>query len=216
MAFYTQKLTKKATLSVVRPSNRPVPQLAPAAVYILADNLDAALAAGEDLVNSVIVWNAATGATDDDIAAAREAQRIDTSTVRSLEMILVARVLKSRERAEELGRRDVRFRDLAKLYTAGTALLIEATAEFGDATVHDFDTGDAPIAYWRRRGLICNESAAPLEDTTLTLNDSFLIAGRISLGVLLDLIAMFLDTLEIHYELFQSEPGETDEEIDGF
>ena len=216
MAFQLQKMAKQNKLALVRPApTEPPPQLAPASVYLLADNLDAALAAGEDLLASSIVWNGATGASGDDIAAAREAERTAIAQVRSTEMILVARVLKSRERTEELGRRDIRFRELAKLYNAGTAQLIEATSEFGDATVHDFETGDAPIAYLRTRGLIASDIAGPLEGTTLAVDDRFLIARRIQLGVLLDLVAMFLDTLEIHYDLFPDQPEVDEDEIDG-
>jgi hypothetical protein len=215
MAFQIQKLTKRPRLAVVRARDgAAAPVLAPASVYLLADNLDAALAAGEDLQNSVLVWNAASGAGDYEITAARETQRDSIRQIRSLEMILVARVLKSRERAEELGRRDVRFKAITKLYNAGTALLIEATTEFGDATVHDFETGDAPVAYLRTRGLIATDAAAPPDDATLTIGDGFLIARRVGLGVLLDLVAMFLDTLETHYDLFQTEP-EDEAEIDG-
>lgn len=216
MAFQIQKLPKKPKLTVVRPgAGASAPVLAPASVYLLADNLDAALAAGEDLLTSSLIWNASTAGSGEDIAAAREIQREATSQIRSLEMILVARVLKSRERAEEVGRRDIRFKDFAKLYNAGTAQLIEAPNEFGDATIHDFQTGDAPISYLRTRGLIASDIAAPLDGTTLSIDDNFLIARRIQLGALLDLVAMFLDQLDIHFDLFQSEPAETDADIDG-
>ena len=67
----------------------------------------------------------------------------------------------------------------------------------------------------RTRGLIASDIAAPLDGTTLSIDDNFLIARRIQLGALLDLVAMFLDQLEIHFDLFQSEPAETDAEIDG-
>ena len=223
MAFYHHKLTKRPKLSLVGPgyarrgaaaAAANAPPLAPASVYLLADNLDAALAAGEDLLGSSVVWNAPTGSSGEDIAAARAIQREATNQIRSLEMILAARVLKSRERAEELGKRDVRFKEIAKLYNAGTALLIEATAEFGDATVHDFETGDAPIAYLRTRGLIAADAAAPLEGATLTIDDAFLIARRIRLGVLLDLVAKFLDTLETHFDLFVTEPELDDADFD--
>ncbi|MEQ1577507.1 MAG: hypothetical protein ABL894_07630 [Hyphomicrobium sp.] len=216
MAFQIQRFSKKAKLRLVQPDDGAAgPVLAPASVYLLADNLDAALAAGEDLLSSSIVWNAASAADEDGIAAARETQAEALAQIRSLEMILVARVLKSRERAEELGHRDERFEDLANLYTSGTATLIEATSEFADATVHDFETGDAPIAYLRTRELIASDTAAPLEGATLYVDESFLIARRIELGALLDLVAMFLDTLEIYYDLFVSGPEVDDAEIDG-
>jgi hypothetical protein len=216
MAFQIQKWTKRPRLALVRPrEGAAAPVLAPASVYLLADNLDAALAAGEDLQTSYVIWNAASDGEGGDIVSARETQRAGLSQIRSLEMILVARVLKSRERTEELGKRDIRFRQIAQLYNAGTALLIEAAGEFGDPTVHNFETGNAPIAYLRTRGLIAADASAPYEGALLHIDDSFLIARRIRLGALLDLVAMFLDTLETHYDLFMHEPDVDEAEIDG-
>ena len=216
MAFQFEKLARWPMFALARRRDAaPSLPSAPAAVYLLADNLDAALAAGEDLLTSSIVWNAAQGSSGDDIAAAWEAQRQATDQIRSLEMILVARILKSRERAEELGKRESRFTSFTTLYNSSTALLIEATSEFADATAHDFQTGDAPIAYLRTRGLIAPDAAAPLEGETLSIDDTFLIARRVQLGVLLDLVAMFLDTLETYYDLFVGEPEDNDAEIDG-
>lgn len=179
------------------------PSLAPAYVYLLADNLDAALAAGEDLTTSSFYWLAANrpaprGEGSEDRLEARAA----VDHIRTLEITLVARVLKSRERAEDLARRDDRFKSMAKLYISGTAVLVEAVAEFGDTTLADFETGDGLVSYLRTRGLIAAEAPAPAEGTRIAITDGFRIAQRIPLGSLMDLVAMFLDTLETHYELY--------------
>ena len=191
---------------------------APASAYLLADNLDAALAAGEDLLACVLTWNAGSGRWSDEIARRRREQRQAVEEIRSIEMILVARMLKSRERAEYLAKKDERFTPIARLYSASTALLIEAVNEFGDATVHDFETGDAMTAYLRTRGLIAPDAPAPGEGETLAVTEEFLIAQRIRLGTLLDLAAAFLDTLELRYDLYDEDrqpvleiqPGEAD------
>lgn len=180
----------------------PDEPLPPAFVYLLADNLDAALAAGEDLQKESFVWNRAALGTPREIADALGEQRASVETIRSLEMILVARVLKSRERAEELARRDTRFAPVAKLYNAGTALLIEGTAEYADATLSDFENGQAMTAYLRSRGLIAAEKPAPHDGERILIGDEFRIARRIKLGELMNLVAMFLDVLETHYDLF--------------
>jgi hypothetical protein len=177
----------------------------PPTVYLLADNLDAALAAGEDLLTSSVEWNAGTAKSGDDIARARADQRALLQIIRTLEQVLLARVLKSRERAEDLGRRDPRFGAVARLYTGGTALLIEAVSEFGDTSSHDFETGDGMIAYVRSRGWIAGDQAAPANGEKLAVTEDFLIARRIRLGTLLDLVAMFLDALETHYDLFSED-----------
>lgn len=179
------------------------PSVAPAYVYLLADNLDAALAAGEDLATSSFYWlNTATAASAEDIAGDRLGARAAVEAIRTVEMTLAARVLKSRERAEDLAKRDRRFAPMAKLYVAGTAPLIEAIAEFGDTTHHDFETGDGLVSYLRSRGLIAEDAPAPAQGSRIEIGDGFLIAHRIRLGTLMDLVAMFLDTLETHFELY--------------
>lgn len=183
----------------------PATKAPPAAVYLLADNLDAALAAGEDLLKSCISWHAGNSREAEEVAARRIEERRATETIRTLEMIAVARVLKSRERAAELAREDANLKPIAKLYEGGTAVLVDAIQELGDPAAHDFDAGDGVTSYLRTRGLIDAEMAAPEEAAELKVTEDFLIGGRIALGALMDLIAMFLDTLEIHYDLYEDE-----------
>ncbi len=187
----------------------------PPNVYLLADNLDAALAAGEDMLTATLVWNGGSGDTGAAIASARRAERIGLAGVRTLEQVLVARILKSRERAEELGKRDPRFGVYARLYTSGTVQLIEAVSEFGDPSPAEFETGDGALAYLRSRGLVDDELSAPLDGTPLPITDDFLIARRVRVGMLMDLVAMFLDQLETHYDLFDDEALPEDRPLPG-
>lgn len=192
----------------------------PPNVYLLADNLDAALAAGEDILKASLVWESGAGLDGEAIQRARAAQRSVVQNVRNLEQILVARVLKSRERSEEIAKRDSRFSTVARLYNAGTAVLIEAASDFGDPTRVDFENGGEAVSFLRTRGFIADDSPGPAEGQTLKFRDDFLVAGRIRLGTLLDLVAMYLDTLETHFDLFSDSviepdlfPGETDPDV---
>jgi hypothetical protein len=182
---------------------RPATKAPPAAVYLLADNLDAALAAGEDLLKSCITWHAGNSRSAEEVAARRIEERSSAESIRTLEMIAVARLLKSRERAAELAKLDQHIKPVAKLYNAGTVLLVDAIQELGDPAAHDFDAGDGITSYLRTRGLIGQDVAAPAEAEQLAVTEEFLIGGRIALGTLMDLVAMFLDTLEIHYDLYE-------------
>ncbi len=197
----------------------PMPYIPPN-VYLLADNLDAALAAGEDIMKATLLWE--TGANRDGAAIAqnRAAQRAVLQNVRTLEQILVARVLKSRERSEEIAKRDPRFATVARLYNAGTAILIEAVSDFGDPASIEFENGGGAVAFLRTRGLLTDEAAGPADGQTFKFHDDVLIAGRMKLGTLLDLVAMYLDTLETHFDLFSDAavepdlmPGEVDPDL---
>ena len=173
-----------------------------AAIYLLADHLDAVLAACEDIVTAHLTWNSGRRATDTELNADSIEIRDAIEHIRKLENLVIMRVLKSRERADEVARVDKRFRQLAKLYTAGTAVLIDAVAECGDSAKIDFATADTVTAYMRSRGLVDPEAPAPAIGENLEVGEDFLIAKRIAAGPLMDLAATLLDTLELHYDLF--------------
>ena len=107
---------------------------------------------------------------------------------------------------------------------AALALAVRVDAQFrqrgrnfGNIATADFESGGGAVPFLRARGLLADDSPGPTEGETFKFRDNFLVAGRIRLGTLLDLIAMYLDTLEIHYDLFDEVhvepdllPGETD------
>ena len=174
---------------------------APLSVYMLADHLDGALAAGEDLMARGGDWRALTE-TPADPSNFILRQRAVAEEVRSFELMLVARILKARAHASSLAECDDRFRAIAKLFVSGTAILLDAVEESGDARATDFDTADDIVAYVRSRGLIAPDAPAIRVAADLTIDDNFLVAKRIALGPLLDMAAAFLDALDVQYELF--------------
>lgn len=168
---------------------------------MLADHLDAALAAGEDLMARGGDWRALTE-TPADPSDFILRQRAVAEEVRSFELMLVARILKARSHASSLAECDDRFRAIAKLFVSGTAILLDAVEESGDARASDFDTADDIVAYVRSRGLIAPDAPAMRVASDLTIDDNFLVAKRIALGPLLDMAAAFLDALDVQYDLF--------------
>ncbi|MFA5956064.1 hypothetical protein [Hyphomicrobium sp.] len=179
---------------------------APLSVYMLADHLDAALAAGEDIVARGIYWRELADKADDPAEFATRQRKV-ADEIRGLELMLVARILKARNHALALAEYDDRFRVVGKLFASGTAILLDAVEESGDARSTDFDTGDEIIAYVRGRGLIAPDAAAIRMASDLTIDDSFMVAKRMALGPLLDMAAAFLDALDVQYDLFvEGEP----------
>lgn len=178
---------------------------APLSVYMLADHLDAALAAGEDLVARGHDWRVLAEGSQADTAFAF-AQRELAEDVRGYELMLAARILKAREHAHALAHADDRFAMIAGLFVAGTAILLDSVKEASDARDEDFETGDAIVAYIRSRGLIAPEASNVLLAAQLTIDDQFLVAKRLALGPLLDMAAAFLDALDTHYDLFEEAP----------
>lgn len=174
---------------------------APLSVYLLADHLDGALAAGEDLVARGHDWRALAENPGEPAEFASRQRKI-AEDVRSLELMLIARVLKARTHARSLAEIDDRFRAVGTLFASGTNVLLDAVTECGDARGEDFDTGDDIISYIRSRGLIAPDAPAVRAAVDLTIDDNFLVGKRIALGPLLDMASAFLDALDSQYELF--------------
>lgn len=175
---------------------------APASVYLLAEHLDAALAAGEDLTSVLYIWPGAAPREAEEIAELRAGQRAAIERIRTFELALISRVLKGREWAAEVAEAEERFAMMAQLYLAGTVVLLDAVAECADISAADFDAGDGLLAYVRSRGMIAADAPAISDTAPLVAGEDFLVARRIPLGALMDLIATFLDTLEAEYDLF--------------
>jgi hypothetical protein len=180
------------------PLERPVP----AAVYLIADNLDAVLAAGEDLMQISHDFDAARQASAVVPALAEGGERGFVQAVRALEMSICARVLQIRDRSRELAKEDLRFKPMASLFSGGTAPLWDAVADLGDSTNADFQTGDDIVTYLRSRGMVAPDAGSISRYGSLAPSETFLIAERIELGSLMDLCATYLDRLEDFYDLF--------------
>jgi hypothetical protein len=175
-------------------TQNPAPPV-PAAVYLIADNLDAVLAAGEDLLKLQLDCGVASSEVPSGV-------RTFTEQARTFEMIVAARTLQARARAQELRISDHRYRALSDLFIAGTAALQDAVADLGNSTSSDFHSGSDPISYLRARTVIPADAAGLSHFGLVTLTEAFRVAERIELGPLMDLCATFLDRLEDHYELY--------------
>lgn len=182
--------------------------MAPAVVYLLADHLDAVLARGEDLLGAS--WRPdRTARCSASIAEHQQLQRTAVGEIRMLELVLISRALKARERSRELSSRDQRFAPLARVFAAATASLEDAAREAGDPTGEHFDTGNGIIGYMRGRGMVAADVAALDDCGSIVVTPRFLVARRIELDTLLDMAASFLDALEIHYDLYPDAVADT-------
>jgi hypothetical protein len=180
----------------------------PAAVYLLGDHLDAALAAGEDLMSTLLTIrpppvSGGVVELDDRHAALAEFM----ARLRALEAGLVARVVQARRRAGELPR-EADLKPLVSLFQSGTVVLLDAVQDFGDRSGTAFDSGADGLRFLRDRGLIAADAPGLPLSGTIAADEEYLVAGRIRLGSLMDLVAAFLDALDMRFGLYDEEPAE--------
>ncbi len=177
----------------------------PPVILLLADHLDAALAFAEDLRN---FGDDSLGVAPEGSAAAVRARatamRSFVERLRRAEALLIGRVMAARQRVAEMQPADAGLTALARLFLAGTASLADAVEELRDASALDFETGDNCVAFLRQRGLPEIVEVAADRPITLRASEDFLVARRIHLGTLMDLLAAFLDALDAKYDLYPS------------
>lgn len=182
-------------------------------IYLLTDHLDAALAMGEDLLTEKISLG-----TQMRSASLRSWMRENRdlanflTSVRTLEYALTARLLQARKRAEDLRRLEKGLKPVIALFVAGTAPLADAAAELGDTDARDFDGADAMLTFLRNRGLLAPDAAGLQGLQQLTIGEDYLVAGRIQLGTLMNLVATFLDKLDLLFDLY-AEPADASSAI---
>jgi hypothetical protein len=175
-----------------------------ASVYLVADHLDAMLAAGEDIL-ALKMRLAVTGREQHAaIVLAAGEQRRFVERLRVLELTLLNRALQARTQASALVKADGRFATSVLLFFGGTAALVDAVDDLTQAPAGSFHAGDDPMSYLRSRNIVSSEAASFGAHGSLSPTEDVLIAGRITLRDLLDLAATFLDALELHYELFEA------------
>lgn len=183
-----------------------------AGVYLFADHLDSVLAAGEDLLALDLATQPSGAETGNDehltrLAALREL----VERMRTLEMVIAARVLQARVHAQAMARRGPpELNRILELFVAGTATLEDAVGELGDSTRADFQTGEQPLAYLRSRAVVAADTAGSGQPERVRTDEGFLVAARIHLGTLLDLTATLLDALDVLYNLYPDAEDEAD------
>jgi hypothetical protein len=168
-------------------------------IYLLADHLDAALAAGEDLLAIRLSPTADLGGEDEDAAAALSRF---VARLRRLEGSILARVLQVRRRLADLPRNDVDIRPAARLFVASTDLLVDLVETFGERPETRFNRGDDPLPFLRERGLVAPEAAGLPPYQAVEVAESYRIGAVVELGPLMDMIAGLLDLLDRRYDLY--------------
>ncbi len=178
---------------------------------LLADHLDAVLAAGEDLLALSVDIEGTR--RSDGAAAPWEKFEPFVERLKVYELTIVSRTLAARRRIGEtvrgVKRADPMIGTMFESFLGGTAALEDAVAELADRVGADFDSGLDPLAYMRTRGIIPADAGTVLAGTrVLAAGEGFLVARRIQVGGLLDMVSAFLDVLDNAYGLFDEDTAD--------
>ncbi len=180
----------------------------PEGVHLLADHLDAALAAGEDLM--AVRLQPAADAREDEAPEDLLARFV--GQVRQDEAALLLRLLQARRRAEAVTSADAALRSVLRLVIANTNALLELAQQYGDRDVAR-GSGEDAQQFLRRRGLIAEDAPAVGAFETVTISDGFRVCGVIPLGGLLDMAAAALDLLDRQYDLYKTTDDDDDADV---
>lgn len=173
-------------------------------VALLVDHLDKALSVGERLGELTFTPRAITADMGaDQILAEQERLREFLDGLRALELTLATRVDKARSWGRQMRQRDGNLKLMASLFLTGTQALQDAMREMADPRLQDFNGGDQALYFLKTRALVAEHVNALDEVQSLGVGEAYMIGGRVQLGALLDLCATFIDTLDLHYKLFE-------------
>ena len=179
-----------------------VPPPADANVYLLSDHLDAALAMAEDLLTESVQLYPATPGTGGAALSRQQAElAASVAGIYKLELGLTARLLQARKRIADLRKTETRFKPYFSLFVGGTAALADAADHMNAAA----DILAQPLTFLKSRGLIAADAVRLPEGVTLAVTEDYLIAGTIPLGLLMDMLASFLDGLDLVFDLYPRE-----------
>ncbi len=171
-------------------------------IYLLADHLDAALAAGEDLLAAALAAPADIDREAPDTSSGAIAAF--ANDLKRLEASIAARVLQARRRAAELPRLDPVVRGIINLFMTSTESALDLVDHF--AKLRDggsIDPSDLmPYAVLRSRGLLAPDAAELPRYQTVTISESYQIGGLLPLGSLMDVVSTTLDALDLHFDLY--------------
>ncbi len=170
----------------------------PPGVYALADHLDGALAAGEDLL---AVRLAATADLAPGVAPAAALADV-VRALRRQEAAVLLHLLQARRRAAEVEGGDAALRTVLRLVAGQTSALLDLVATFDP----DRETMLIALAdvqqFLRERGVIAPDVAGLGAFQALEIGSTYRIGGVVEVGGLLDMAASALDLLDQQYELY--------------
>lgn len=172
----------------------------PPGVALMADHLDASLAAGEDLLASSLAARADLDEVDPQ--GAPEALDAFVHRLLKLEASLVLRLLQARRLSAEIARADPAMKSVAALFRAQTDALHDLIADPVRSAEGALTRAGDSHAYIRSRGLIAPEAAAPSPFETLSVDESFRVGGVAPLSQILDFVSTTLDLLDARFGLY--------------
>lgn len=178
----------------------------PVGVALLADHLDGALAAGEDLLAVTLAPQA--DAAGGDAADVRLGKFV--TELRRHEAALLLRLLQARRRAAAIVTQDQALRSVLKLIGASTDALLDLVGHYGDKAVAAAAHGDDLQHYLRQRGLIADDAPAVGAFDAVRVSDAFRVGGMVPLGGLLDMTSAALDLLDRQFNLYSDLDDETE------
>ena len=180
-------------------------------VCLLADHLDAALAAGEDLV--ALSAGAVRAQRSDGALPLSDGLRPLVAAAQALERTLIGRALQARSRCRALKGLEQPIGPALDAFAAATSVLADAAAEMADRDFADFDSGGDPYAYLRSRAIIKADAGIAPGAGHIVVTEDFLVGRQIPLGPLMDMTASALDLLDNAYCLFDDAPEDSRREV---
>ena len=162
---------------------------------------------GEDLMRqSVEIAPLTAGDAHASIEQRHRALAGFARTIRALELGMTARLVQARARAVEVRDIHPRFAPLIGLFIGGIAALVDAAAGrdggLGDTSKTALTSGPDVRAFLTSRGLLDASVQSLAGPINIAVTEDYLVAERIHLGTLLDMIAQLLESMDLAFDIY--------------
>ena len=183
-------------------------------VHLLADLLETIGVTADELLDQKLAGRDLAGIramSDVEVQDQLVVLRRFVGRVRELELAIVAKLNQARERSRQVARTDWRLRPIMMLFASGTQAFADQFTAEAQNSGREFEGAHQIFPFLRSRGLLSDLATHYDGSAELLVTDSFRLLGAMRLRDLLERCEATLNTLDAHYDLFETAEDEAEE-----
>ena len=171
-------------------------------VYFLTDHLCSAIDVGEDIYNLRFASNSMSS----DLSSEDILDRLDEfhqflDEIRTNEFLMLSKINQARHWCIHMRYLDVEFRPVVDLFNTATKAVSSIETILGVDEQGVFEGESVPQTLLDSRNLVIEKSDGDSVPAKISVDENFLIGGKVLLTDLLDACNTFLDSLDIRFDV---------------
>lgn len=184
-------------------------------VFFLSDHLCSAIEEGEKLFNlSYTSDKISPELSADDILDRLDDFHQFLDHIRTIEFMLLTKLNQARHWCIHLRHLDSEFKPVLDLFNTATSSLVDIESVLGIDEQGIFNGEGSHEHFIKSRQLTTEQTDEEGCPSRISVEDEFLLGGKVPLADILDACNSFLDSIDIRYDVMEDVPEEESEETD--